>query len=387
MNHTLQLFLKRPTTWIGIATALMFQLIFSVVWMTGYNGVNDRIHNLKVGIVNEDPEFGAKIAQQLQETLPVRTETFGTEAEAQRKLNDRELQMVIHIPATFTADASAADKTATIAYTLNESNSALIKSMMTSVSAQVTASVNKVAAGQSIQQALAQANLPADQAAAAAAALSERVSGKVTSVNPIDGMNNQMVPMMLVLASFVGAMIMGMNLEQSSMAAAAAGAGRWRRFGARALINVAAAVFVSLVGSTMVLALGGQSVHGFAALWGMLFLILLTFMFVTQMFLLLFGLGGMLFNILLLSAQLVSSGAMVPRELLSGFYLNLGKALPATYAVEGGMNVLFGGPGVGHAAGALLAIAAVAVAVGALAVTLKPQRRPQAAAVPTPAAG
>ncbi|WP_246469777.1 YhgE/Pip domain-containing protein [Cohnella nanjingensis] len=379
--------MKRPTTWIGIATALMFQLIFSVVWMTGYDGVNDRIHNLKVGIVNEDQGFGAKIAQQLQETLPVQTEAIGSEAEAQRKLNGRELQMVIHIPSTFTADAGSIDRKATIAYTLNESNPALIKSMMTSVSTQVTATVNKVAAGQGIRQALVQANLPADQAAAAAEALSERVSGSVASVNPIDGMNNQMVPMMLVLASFVGAMIYGMNLEQSSMAAAAAGAGRWRRFGARAWINVAAAAVVSLVGSAMVLALGGQAVHGFAALWGMVFLILLTFMFVTQMFLLLFGMGGMLFNILLLSAQLVSSGAMVPRELLSGFYLNLGKGLPATYAVEGGMNVLFGGPGVGHAVGSLILIAAVAGAVGTLAVALKPQRQPRAAVAPSPAAG
>ncbi|WP_051318423.1 hypothetical protein [Cohnella thermotolerans] len=98
------------------------------------------------------------------------------------------------------------------------------------------------------------------------------------------------------------------------------------------------------------------------------------------MFLLLFGMGGMLFNILLLSAQLASSGAMVLRELLPEFYIHLGRALPATYAVQGLMDVLFGGGGLGEAVGTMLIIAAAAIAVGALAVALKPQRLTRAAA-------
>jgi len=382
----LQAFMKRPTTWIGIATALMFQLIFSVVWMTGYDGVNDRMSQLTVGIVNEDAGFGAKIAEQLGTSLPVKTELFPSNEDALEKLNDRELQMVIRIPAEFSAAASDAGKTASIQYTLNESNPATIKSMMSSVAAQVTATVNKMAVGQGISRSLAQANVPAEQAAAAGGALSERVVSDMQSINRVEGMNNQMVPMMMVLASYVGAMIMGMNMEQSSMALAAAGAsGKWRRFGTRAFINLIAAAVVSLVGTSLVMALGGQAEQGFFALWGTVFIILLTFMFVSQMFLLLFGMAGMLFNILTLSAQLVSSGAMVPRELLPDFYVGLGNGLPATYAVRGLMDVLFGGGGLGAAIGAMLIIAAAAVAVGALAVALKPQKLPRTAGAPAAA--
>lgn len=32
-------FIKQPSTIAGILTAMMFQLIFSLVWMTGYDGV------------------------------------------------------------------------------------------------------------------------------------------------------------------------------------------------------------------------------------------------------------------------------------------------------------------------------------------------------------
>jgi uncharacterized phage infection (PIP) family protein YhgE len=189
-----------------------------------------------------------------------------------------------------------------------------------------------------------------------------------------------MVPMMMVLASYVGAMIMGMNIEQSGMAISASTT-RWARFAARSLINVVSAAAVSLVGASLLAALGGQIEAGFLALWGFQFLFLLTFMFVSQMFLYLFGMAGMLFNIMLLSVQLVSSGAMVPRELLNDFYTGLSKLLPATYAVDGNMNILFGGPGVGNDAIALLATCAIALVVSAGAVLLK-----RKVAVPQPQA-
>lgn len=385
---TIKAFMRRPTTIVGIVTALMFQVIFSVVWMTGYDGVSDRMGKLRVGIVNEDAGLGAQVAERLTSSLPVRTELISDLDEAKDRLNDRELQMVIRIPATFSADVADAEKTAAIQYMLNESNPATIKSMMTSVAAKVTETVNKMAIGQGAAAALEKSGATPDQAAAAAGALSERVVSDMQSMNPVKGMNSQMVPMMMVLASFVGAMIMGMNMEQSSAAVAAAtGAGKWRRFGARAAINLAAGLVVSLVGASLVVALGGQVENGFFALWGLVFSVLVTFMFVTQMFLLLFGMAGMLFNILALSAQLVSSGAMVPRELLPGFYVHLGDALPATYAVRGLMDVLFGGGGLGESIGILALTAAIAAAVGAAAVALKPGKQPQTVASAVPGQG
>lgn len=371
MKQALQAFMKRPTTWVGIITALMFQVIFSGIWMTGYDGVTDRTEQLHIAIVNEDQQLGQQVASSLEKELPFQMEQISSLDEAKSKLDKRDLQMIIYLPADFTQKATVADTKAPIEYWINESNPALIKSIMSSVAANVTAQVNQQAVASGVNTVLGEVSpLPADQATQLSQGLSERVTTDIHFTNAVQGMNNQMVPMMLVLASFVGSMIMGMNMEQSSLAISGQ-VGRWKRFGARSIINVIAAVFVSIVGSTLLVSFGGQIEQGFLNLWVFQLVTLLTFMFVSQMFLYLFGMAGMLFNIIALSAQLVSSGAIVPRELLSSFYIGLGNLLPATYAVEGNMNLLFGGPTIGSEVLALLAILVVAAVVSAAAVGLK----------------
>lgn len=380
MKTALQAFLKRPTTWVGIITALMFQIIFSVIWMTGYNGVTDRTDNLRIAIVNEDSGIGQAMSANLPEQLPFTMLEIDSLDKAKAELNDRELQMIVHIPADFSHKAVDASGKGSLRFYINESNPALIKSMMSGVAAQITAEVNKQVVATGIEKTLADMNVPKEQSTAAAMSLSERVTADIQSTNVVQGMNNQMLPMMMVLASYVGAMIMGMNLEQSSMAVASS-AGKWRRFAARSVINAVSAAVVSLVGSTLLISLGGQVEQGFLQLWGFQMLFLLTFMFVSQMFLYVFGMAGMLFNIMLLSAQLVSSGAIVPRELLSDFYTALGSAFPATYAVDGTMNILFGGPGIGSDALALCLIGIAAIVVSAAAVMMKNQPLRQSAQV------
>ncbi|CAG5091840.1 Putative uncharacterized protein [Thermobacillus xylanilyticus] len=383
MKNALRALAKQPTTIIGIAAALLFQLIFTVVWMTGYDGMQDRTERLVIGIVNEDSRWGEAIVRQLKDGLPVRVRELDDPAEAARQLEYRGIQMLVRIPPDFSAKAAAADGTAALEFTINESNPMMIKNMMAQVAAQITASVNRQAIMTGARQMLSQLQMTEEQTRTMAETLSERVTADITYTNPVQGINNQMVPMMIVLASYVGVMIMGMNLEQSNMAAAAMGIGRWQRFGARMVINAAAAVIVSLIGVSLVLGLGGQSAGGFFALWGFEALFILAFILVSQLFLMLFGMAGMLFNILLLSMQLVSSGAMMPRELLPDFYRSISEVFPATYAVEGAMNLLFGGPPADRAALGLLAILAAALLLGAASTAI---RRPsvQAAAVKSP---
>ncbi|GAB2716972.1 YhgE/Pip domain-containing protein [Paenibacillus thermoaerophilus] len=365
--------LKQRTTKVGVAVAVLFQLIFGIVWMTAYDGVYDRVDRLKVGIVNEDSAIGGQIASQLQKTLPTDTAILSSIEEAQKLLNDRELSMVVRIPADFSQRLQTPEGKGAITYMINESNPSMIKSMMTGIADRITATVNKMAVGQGVQAVLTGLQVPADRAGAIAAELTEKVTGETVTVHPVQGMNHQMVPLMLVLASYVGAMIMGMNLEQSA-AALRGTVGKWPLFGARMVLNAVAAVLVSLIGSGLLTLLGVEAEAGFWMLWAFEALMLLAFILVSQMFLLLFGEAGMVFNILLLSMQLVSSGALVPRDLLSDFFYDLGVILPATYAAEGGMNVLFGGPSVTHSVSGLLALAAAGLLIGTLAVALRGQR-------------
>ena len=41
MRQAIGAFLKPATTKVGIITAITFQLLFSIIWMTGYSGVSD----------------------------------------------------------------------------------------------------------------------------------------------------------------------------------------------------------------------------------------------------------------------------------------------------------------------------------------------------------
>lgn len=378
MFEALRLYMKKPTTVIGIVTAMMFQVIFSIIWMTGYDGVTENVKNLQIAVVNQDQGAGAKLTEQLKGSLPFGVKTVSSVAEATEKLDRREVQMVLHIPEDFTAQLQAPGKKASISYTINESNPAMIKSTMQSVASTITETVNKEAAVSGAQVMLQQANLPAQQAQAAAQGLVNKVEANIQYMHPVSGMNNQMIPMMLVLASFVGAMIMGMNLQQSTMMIGGS-VSKWNKFGARILINIVSALFIALLGSTLVMLLGGKTVTGFIPLWLFQALFLLSFMFFSQMFLILFGMGGMLLNITGLSVQLVSSGAMVPRELLGSFYHRLSEYLPATYAVEGSMNLLFGGLGIGPASASLGLITLSCALISVLGVAL---RKESAAAAP-----
>ncbi|WP_010499197.1 YhgE/Pip domain-containing protein [Paenibacillus elgii] len=374
MFQALRAYLKKPATIIGIVTAMMFQIIFSLVWMSGYQGVNENVKQLKIAVVNEDQGVGKRVEEQLVSSLPFRMISEPSLSRAQEKLNNREVQMVLHLPADFSKQLQAQGQKGRIDYYINESNPALIKSIMQGVANGVTATVGKEVAAMGMQAVLVQANMPAAQAQSVAQGISDKVQSNIESVNPVQGMHNQMVPMMMVLASYVGAMIMGMNIQQAT-AMLGSSFSRWSKFGARVIINVVSAVFIALIGSSLVVAMGGQAAAGFVSLWLFQTLFLMAFMFFSQMFLIVFGMAGMLFNIAMLSIQLVSSGAMVPRELLGGFYHTFSEYLPATYAVDGGMNVLFGGPSVSADAGALVAIMLSCLVVGLAATGLRREGR------------
>ncbi|MNX67081.1 ABC-2 family transporter protein [compost metagenome] len=374
MLDTFKGLIKKPQTIVGVVMALAFQVIFCLVWMTGYNGVNDRVKEFKIAVVNEDGKFGEALGKQLEGKLPFQVVSMSA-ADASEGLNNREVQMIVTVPQQFSADLKTPGKQAELKYTINESNPVTVKSAMQSAANSITASVNAGAAAQGTQAVLEQLKMPAEQAGATSSALTKRVDSEITFTNKIDGMNNQMVPMMLVLASFVGAMIMGMNVQQGVMMMKP-GTSKWQLFGARMLLNVLSAVFVSLVGSSLVMALGGQAAHGFLSLWMFLGLFVLTFMLFAQMFLILFGMAGMLVNVTMLSLQLVSSGAMVPRQLLSDAYQSIGEFLPASYAVEGLMNLQFGGPAIGSEVVALLLISLISIGISLLRVSLKREPKP-----------
>lgn len=361
MKTAFQAFFKQRTTWIGVGAAVMFQLVFGLVWMTGYDGVSDRMNELKAAIV-ADPQ-AAPIVQTLANQLPIEIVSMEQLQAAQDALQARDIQMILHLQMVSNADANggAMPKIQLTTY-INEANASMLKSMMTSISA-------KVEEGLSHAQ-LQQAAAASGNEALAALLQSTSVDAQTVVLNEAGGMNRQMIPLMMVLASYVGAMLMALNLEQSAQAVAPA-IGRWRRFIVRVIMNLSTAIVVSAFGTSLVALLGGAISGGAWQLFAFQTVLVAVFMFTAQMFVLLFGQGGMVFNIILLSVQLVTSGAMVARPLLSNGYRVVSDWLPATYGVDGIMNILFGGTGTSADMSALLTIGLIVLIVGAAAVAIR----------------
>jgi uncharacterized phage infection (PIP) family protein YhgE len=102
--------------------------------------------------------------------------------------------------------------------------------------------------------------------------------------------------------------------------------------------------------------MGVYSKQGFANMWMFQLVYVITFLFVAQLSFYVFSDAGGWINIALLSMQLITSGAMVPRELLPSFYQFISDYFPATFAVVGIMNLVNGGPASSSATLSLLLI-------------------------------
>ncbi len=104
---------------------------------------------------------------------------------------------------------------------------------------------------------------------------------------------------------------------------------------------------------------------------GLLTIVFFAFLSLTQMFLTVFGNAGMIFNIISLSLQLVSSGVIVPHEMLSKTYQTIGELFPATYAVNGYYTIIFGGVSLERNIISLLVIVLVTQSVAVMTLAIK----------------
>lgn len=72
----LQALFKIRETYIGIVITIAFQVIFFSIWMTAYDGVNDRTGNLKIGLISEDTEMGQQVVNEIKGKLPFTIENY-----------------------------------------------------------------------------------------------------------------------------------------------------------------------------------------------------------------------------------------------------------------------------------------------------------------------
>ncbi|WP_019418935.1 YhgE/Pip domain-containing protein [Paenibacillus sp. OSY-SE] len=352
--------LKSPTVMIGMITALIFQVLFSLIWLTGYDHLTDNVNRFVIAVVNEDQAIGKQAVQGMMEKLPFQIKEEASLEQAMTQLDERKLQMVVHIPENFSKQLMDPTQKAVVTYSVNESNPSMMKSVMQSVASQLTTSLNEQAVRTGMINVLEKVQIPQLQANSLSESMAARVVADMDNIHPISNFSWTMVPMMLLLASFVGCMLFAMEMNKAAKTIKQT-CGRWTLLTARSLLNITASLVITTVGTGMVTLMGVHSEQGFAVMWLFQLAYVITFLFVAQLSFYIFSDAGAWVNIALLSIQLITSGAMLPRELLPTFYRTISDYSPATYAVNGIMNLVNGGPAISNSIYSLLFILATVI--------------------------
>src|SRR5690625_2263163 len=81
--------------------AVMFQLIFVIVWLSAYDGVSERTEQFAIGIANEDPLLGNQITTELEGTIPFYVTSFSSLTSGEQALEQKEINMLIHVQEDF----------------------------------------------------------------------------------------------------------------------------------------------------------------------------------------------------------------------------------------------------------------------------------------------
>ncbi|HFK1684715.1 TPA: YhgE/Pip domain-containing protein [Bacillus tropicus] len=364
---TLKQFLKRPGTYIGMVVALSFQLVFFCVWLTAYDGVNERADQMRIAIVNEDGNIGSKIAESLQRSLPFQVKAEQSVEKANKAMNDHVYDMVIEIPASFSKDINETGKS-NLNFHINQANAMMAKQLMEGAAKQIRDNVNKEITSYKKQaiveklQAVGPENIEVIKGAT-----EDSIDFTVHKVNDAKGFSANMVPLMMVLASFVGAMIMSMELSKVAKEVK----NGWSNFVSRQVINGTVSILLACITIGLMRRFQIEIQEAVWSIWMFQAIVFFAFLSLTQMFITVFGNAGMILNIISLSLQLVSSGVIVPHEMLSKTYQTIGELFPATYAANGYYTIIFGGVSLEKNIISLLVIILVTQLVAVITVSIK----------------
>lgn len=369
---SLKILFQIRETYIGIAAAIAFQLIFFSVWMTAYDGVNDRVTNLSIGIVYEDDSFD----QSFQEKIPFETATYQSVEHAKSAMNERKIDMVIQIPQDFTESIVTGDK-AQIHYFINQANGTLAKSTMENVASKLSAQLNEEIYSLQINAFKNEFSDVIEESVLLMldALMDAPVEETIIKTNDVEGFAANLIPLMVIISSFVGAMVMIMQIEAAAQSVKTI-VSKWSLFFARQIINLGVAFLLPLLTIGLMSIFDITSDLSFITIYLFQFMMFWAFLSFAQIFVLLFGNAGMVFNILALSLQLVTSGVLVPRIMLSDWYFKIGTFLPATYGADGYYTIIFGGTDASIVDNSLtlLVVIAVTLCISLLTIWIKKER-------------
>lgn len=361
----------------GVFMMVFYQIIMMSVFMWGYSSVPKNISDLSVAIVNEDGQLGATLAPQLQQNLPFRQVTDLSLEKAQEQLDNRDIHLVIHIPQDFTAKMSTQGEQAKLDFYVNQSNSQTITSSMQNVANQISGQFIAQTQAQGFTQLLTKYQGSEAQAKKSVDSVMNKVVSNVVITNPIPlGMHNQMAPMFLSMATYVGAMIYSM-MSIGALSQVKGKIGKGNAFLSLQGVNVVLAIFIPLIGVSIYHLVHGYGVAPFFKTWMIHSLEMFAAIQFTSLFSIVAGQAGMLINLPLVLIQSVACGAAIPREMMPQLFKAISYVSPMYYSVHLDYNVLFGGGNTANYLSGLALNALLTLVLNSVIFSLLPERKPR----------
>lgn len=196
----------------------------------------------------------------------------------------------------------------------------MAKQMMEGAAKQIRDNVNKEIANYKKQAIVGKLQAVGHENVEVIRGLTEDSIGfTVHKVNDAKGFSVNMVP----LTHRISFICRSNDYEYGTIKVAKEVKGGWSNFLSRQIINGTVSILLACI--TIGLMKGFQiEMHETVwSIWVFQAIVFFAFLSLTQMFLTVFGNAGMIFNIISLSLQLVSSGVIVPHEMLSKTYQTL----------------------------------------------------------------
>lgn len=336
-------FLKNKSTIAALVMAILYPIIMIGSFVPGYSAFPKNIDKLSVAVINDDGEYGKDISDKIQKSLPFKKVEGLTLSEAQKDLDNRKLQMIIHFPKDFTQKLTSPDKKVKLDFYINESNPTMISSTMKQMVSQIETNLNKELSYTSTLNLLKKLNMPEDQAKTLAETIPSKLEPNIiTSNNMPLGMHNQMGPMFLTMATYVSALI-GASLLVTAFNERKKLIGKWKSFFHMQAATAVIALVSPIIGIGIVYLAKGYGLETYLQLWMNHGIQLFVSMQCTLIFILLFGQLGMLINMALMMMQVIGNGSVIIRDMMLLPYKIISYISPMYYSVNADYSILFGG--------------------------------------------
>lgn len=350
------------SAFMGIFYAVAMLLIF----LLGYTALPGNMDDLKIALVNDDKgETGTQISEQLAESLPFEITTNISNEKALDKLSDNKYALVIHIPENFSENAQSG-QSAQIDFTVNEASATMVASSMSSVVTEINNQLSASFSTQTAKGVLLNMNVPEEQADAIAKQIEEAYVGNYVIMNDVpDGMHNNMLPMFLTMACYVGAMIAAMQLVQAFKQSEGK-ASKAKRFGYVQLSAFIIAIISSIFAVGIAYLIADLNTDVLFQVYGQQVLLYMVAFNFCAIFTFLVGEAGMILNIPVLLTQTIANGATMPRDMMYSYFDVASYITPMYHSVQSYIAVMFGSTDQAPFLWGLVFVGIGAVAINAL---------------------